>query len=106
MLWCTHSRRSAEQRWPAERKALCTTASITCSGSALLSTIIAFRPPVSAISGTIGPSLAASARAMCLATGVLPVKQTPATAGWATRAAPTVWPGPCSKASASRGTPA
>jgi hypothetical protein len=24
---CRHSRRNAEQRWPAERKALCTTAS-------------------------------------------------------------------------------
>ena len=75
---CTHSRRSAEQRWPALRKALCTTASTTCSGSAVLSTTIALRPPVSAISGTIGPSLAASVRLMRRATCVLPVKHTPA----------------------------
>ena len=54
---CTHSRRSAEQRWPAERKALCTTASTTCSGSAVESTTIALMPPVSAISGTIGAVL-------------------------------------------------
>ncbi|EWS52440.1 hypothetical protein X551_04776 [Methylibium sp. T29] len=103
---CTHSRRSAEQRWPAERKALCTTASATCSGSALLSTTIALRPPVSAISGTMAPSFAASARWMCLATGVEPVKHTPAVSGCATSAAPTVSPGPCSRVSASCGTPA
>jgi hypothetical protein len=36
----------------------------TCSGSAVLSTTMALMPPVSAISGTIGPSLAASARLM------------------------------------------
>ena len=38
------------------------TSATTCSGSAEESTSIAFWPPVSAISGTIGPSLAASAR--------------------------------------------
>ena len=37
------------------------TSRTTCSGSAEESTIIAFCPPVSAISGTIGPSRAASA---------------------------------------------
>ena len=57
---CTNSSRSAEQRWPAERNAEVTTSSATCSGSAVASTIIALMPPVSAISGTIGPSLAAS----------------------------------------------
>ena len=78
---CTHSSRSAEQRWPAERNALATTASTTCSGSAVESTTIALMPPVSAISGTIGPSLAASARWIAFATAVDPVKQTPAVRG-------------------------
>ncbi len=56
--------RAAEHRCPAERKALAITSSITCSGNAELSMIIAFCPPVSAIRGTIGPSLAAKARLM------------------------------------------
>ena len=103
---CTHSRRNAEQRWPALRNALCTTASTTCSGSALLSTTIALMPPVSAISGTIGPSFAASARLIRRATAVEPVKQTPAVRTSATSAAPTVSPGPCSSSKASAGTPA
>ena len=106
MLSCTTSKRNAEQRWPAERKALCTTASMTCSGSEVESTIIAFRPPVSAINGTTGPSLAANARLIRRATWVLPVKQTPAVRASATRPAPTVSPGPCSSANASAGTPA
>ena len=76
---CTQSSRSAEQRWPAERKAEATTSSATCSGSAVASTIMALMPPVSAISGTIGPSLAASARLIARATSVEPVKATPAT---------------------------
>ena len=50
--------RVAEQRWPAERKAELITSSVTCSGSAVASTIMALMPPVSAISGTIGPSFA------------------------------------------------
>mmetsp|Transcript_28791 Transcript_28791/g.67986 ORF Transcript_28791/g.67986 Transcript_28791/m.67986 type:complete len:276 (+) Transcript_28791:332-1159(+) len=106
MLSCTHSRRSAEQRWPAERKALCTTASMTCSGSAVESTTIAFRPPVSAISGRGEFGFLANALLMIWATAVEPVKQTPAVWAWATRPAPTVSPGPCSRASASAGTPA
>ena len=106
MLSCTHSSRSAEQRWPAERKALCTTASTTCSGSALESTSMALMPPVSAISGVMGPSLAASARLMILATWVEPVNTTPATPGAATSAAPTVSPGPCESCKAPSGTPA
>ena len=64
---CTQSSRSAEQRWPAERNADVITSSVTCSGSAVASTIMALMPPVSAISGTIGPSLAASARLMARA---------------------------------------
>ena len=51
---CTQSSRNAEQRWPAERNAEVTTSSVTCSGSAVASTIIGLMPPVSAISGTIG----------------------------------------------------
>ena len=63
---CTQSSRSAEQRCPAERNAEVMTSSVTCSGSAVASTIMALMPPVSAISGTIGPSLAASARLIAL----------------------------------------
>ena len=83
---CTNNSRSAEQRWPAERNAEVTTSSATCSGSAVASTIIALMPPVSAISGTIGPSLAASARLIVRATSVEPVKTTPAMSGCATSA--------------------
>ncbi len=50
MSSCTNSTRSAEQRWPAALKAEVTASFTTCSGSAELSTIIAFWPPVSAIS--------------------------------------------------------
>ena len=52
MSLCTNSTRSAEQRCPAEWKAEATTSRTTCSGSADESAIIAFWPPVSAISGT------------------------------------------------------
>ena len=76
---CTHNSRSAEQRWPAERNADAMTSSVTCSGNAVASTIMALMPPVSAISGGIGPSFAASARLMMRATSVEPVKTTPAT---------------------------
>ena len=106
MAACTHSRRSAEQRCPAERKALCTTASTTCSGKADESTTMALMPPVSAIRGTMAPSLAAKARLMILATWVEPVNTTPATPGCATSAAPTVSPAPCINCKASAGTPA
>ncbi len=67
---------------------------------------MALMPPVSAIRGTMGPSLPASERWMSLATCVEPVKATPAQRSSLTSAAPTVSPGPCSTASASRGTPA
>ena len=53
---CTHSTRSAEQRWPALSKAEDTTSATTCSASADESTTIAFWPPVSAISGTAWPA--------------------------------------------------
>ena len=101
----TNSRRSAEQRWPAERNAEVTTSSATCSGSAVASTIIALMPPVSAISGTIGPSLAASVRLIDRATSVDPVKTTPAISGCATSAAP-ILPSPGTRCSAEGGTPA
>ena len=70
------------------------------------STSIALMPPVSAMSGTIAPSFAASVRWMILATWVEPVKTTPAMSGCSTKAAPMVSPGPCSSCSTSRGTPA
>ena len=102
---CTHSKRNAEQRWPAERKADATTSSVTCSGSAVASTIMALMPPVSAISGAIGPSLAASARLMMRATSVEPVKATPAMRASAVSMAPTL-PSPGTRCSALAGTPA
>ncbi len=77
----------------------------TCSASAELSTIIAFCPPVSAISGTSGVR-AASACAIALPTAVDPVKATPATRASATSRAPIVSPEPGINASASGGTPA
>ena len=97
--------RVAEQRWPAERKAEVITSSVTCSGSAVASTIMALMPPVSAMSGTIGPSLPASVRLIFCATSVEPVKTTPAIRGSATRAAPTA-PSPGTNWSAEAGTPA
>ena len=102
---CTHRSRSAEQRWPAERKAEVTTSSVTCSGSAVASTIIGLMPPVSAISGTIAASLPASVRLIARATSVEPVKATPATLASATSAAPTL-PSPGTSCSAPGGTPA
>ena len=102
---CRHSRRRLEQRWPAERKAEVTTSSVTCSGSAVASTIMALMPPVSAMSGTIGPSLAASARLIDRATSVEPVKTTPATSLCATRRAP-ILPSPVTNCSAVAGIPA
>ncbi len=57
---------------------------------------MALMPPVSAISGTIGPSCAASARLIARPTSVEPVKTTPAIRGSATRLAPTA-PSPGTK---------
>jgi hypothetical protein len=54
MSSCRHRIRSAEQRWPALSKAEASTSLTTCSGSAEESTISAFWPPVSAISGIGG----------------------------------------------------
>lgn len=50
---------------------------VACSSNAELSIIIAFCPPVSAISGTIAHFLAAKVLLMVLSTSVEPVKQTP-----------------------------
>ena len=62
MSSCTQRTRSAEQRWPALLNAEWTASMTTCSGSAELSTIIAFWPPVSAISVPIGPLRAGEGR--------------------------------------------
>ena len=102
---CTNSSRSAEQRCPAERNAEVTTSSATCSGKAVASTIMALMPPVSAMSGTIGPSLAASVRLMARATSVEPVNTTPAISGCAVNTAP-IAPSPGTTCSAEAGTPA
>ncbi len=66
---------------------------------------MAFWPPVSAISGTIG-ARAASACAIALPTLVDPVNATPATRGSATSRAPIVSPAPGISASTSPGMPA
>ncbi len=105
MSRCTHSTRSAEQRWPALSNADTSASATTCSGSAELSAIIALRPPVSAISGTSG-NRDASVRAMIAATSVDPVNATPATRASATSAAPTDSPRPGSRAITSAGSPA
>jgi len=102
---CTHKSRSAEQRWPAERNAEVITSSVTCSGNAVASTIIGLMPPVSAMKGTMGASLAANTRLMLRATSVEPVKAMPATRGSATNAAPMA-PSPGNRCSALAGTPA
>ena len=60
-----------------------------CSGSAVESTIIALRPPVSAISMASGAAVSASCRSISFATSVEPVKQTPAMRGSAVSGAPT-----------------
>ena len=72
---CTHKTRSAEHRWPALSNADTSASATTCSESAELSAIIAFWPPVSAIS-TGSSARGASARAMPRATSVEPVKIT------------------------------
>ena len=106
---CTHSTRRAEQRWPALSKAEATTSITTCSVSAEESTIMALRPPVSAISGMVRPW--ASRRPAMLrwrmpATSVEPVNITPRTRSSPTRRAPTVSPRPGSSCTAPAGTPA
>ena len=64
MSSCRQSTRSAEQRWPAESKAEVSASSTSCSGRAEESAIMAFCPPVSAIS-TGGRPSASSVRASC-----------------------------------------
>ena len=53
--------RSAEQRCPALWKAEARISRTACSGSALESAIMALRPPVSAMKGTMAPRRSASA---------------------------------------------
>ncbi len=79
--------RSAEQRCPALLNAECTLSWTTCSGSAELSTNIAFCPPVSAMRTPIGPSRPARARLISRAVSVEPVNATPADARIRHRAA-------------------
>ena len=82
------------------------TSCVTCSGSAVESTIMALRPPVSAISGTMGRrSSSASVRWMFFAVAVEPVKAMPATR----RSATSAWPGsppPGAMCRTARGMPA
>ena len=90
---------------PPSSKAERTTSRITCSGSALESAIMALRPPVSAMKGTMAPRRSASARWMAQPVALEPVKATPATRGSLTRAAPTA-PAPGSRCRTPGGTPA
>ncbi len=106
---CRHRMRKAEQRWPALSKAELITSCTTCSGKAEESTIMAFCPPVSAISAMSEFSSAArraSVRLINCATSVEPVKITPRTRASAVSLAPTVSPLPGSNCSAARGIPA
>ena len=103
--FCTHSTRSAEQRWPALRKAERITSSVVCSTSAEESAIITFWPPVSAMNGTMGRiGFSASAIWIFAAVSVPPVNATPAIPGWFT-SAPPMSPAPNTSCSASGGTP-
>ena len=78
----------------------------TCSDKAVESTIMAFKPPVSAISGTNGRASSASKlRAMAFAVGTEPVNTTPEMRTSAVKAAPTS-PPPVTSWSTSSGTPA
>ncbi|MNY18196.1 hypothetical protein D3C86_1515620 [compost metagenome] len=70
------------------------------------STIIAFWPPVSAISAAIGPAFSASWRLMIRAVSVEPVKHTPATRASRQNTPPRVAPSPGRKAITSAGRPA
>ena len=108
MSSCRHSRRSAEQRWPALSKPEAITSCTTCSARAEASTIIAFWPPVSAIRRASGwpGGRAARLRWMSRATSVEPVKITPRTRGSATSAAPTSSPVPGNSCSTAGGMPA
>ena len=106
---CKHSTRRAEQRWPALSKAEASTSTTTCSVSAEESTIMAFMPPVSAISGVGRPC--ASRRVAMLrcsreATSVEPVNITPRTRLSEVSLAPTVSPRPGSSCTTPAGTPA
>ena len=58
-VWINNTR-SAEQRCPADLNADVMTSSMTCSGSAVESTIMQLIPPVSAMKGTMAPSRDAS----------------------------------------------
>ena len=103
---CRQSSRSAEHRWPALLNDDVIVSSTTCSGRAVVSTNIAFCPPVSAIIVAIGPSLAASAWLICLAVSIEPVIATPDTLGSAIACAPIVEPRPGRKCNTPPGTPA
>ncbi len=94
MSFWTYNILSAEQRWPALWNEDASTSRTTCSGSAVESTIMAFRPPVSATMTASGSMFSAMALSMTLAVLVDPVKHTPATRESEVRPAPTVAPVP------------
>ena len=94
--------RSAEQRCPALLNADVSVSRTTCSGSAELSTIMAFTPPVSAISAASGPSRAASAELIARAVSTEPVNATPATRASPSSASPSARPSPGRNCSARR----
>ena len=104
MSSCKHKMRNAEQRCPAESNAEFKTSAHTCSGKAVLSTIMAFCPPVSAIKTGVSLRLA---RFWLIkrATSVEPVKITPLMRSSCVSAAPTS-PAPNTSCNTSTGTPA
>jgi hypothetical protein len=71
-----------------------------CSGSAVLSTIMAFNPPVSAISGASGAMLSAIVRLIRWAVAVDPVKHTPPMRASPVRTGPSTDPAPGNSCSA------
>ena len=88
--------------WPVERKAPSMTCSAASSRSASARTMAGFLPPISACTGT--PRLAAAA-ASWRPTPVEPVKVSPSSPGWSTKALP-MEPGPISRFSTPAGSPA
>ena len=112
---CTRSstitREQAEHFCPWKPNPLCTTATTASSRSASSSTMIAFLPPISAItrftSRLPGDAVAAVACALIASpTAREPVKATSAVSGCETSVGPTSSPRPGRKASAAGGTPA
>ena len=106
MSSCKYSIRKAEHRWPADWKELAKISFTACSGRAVLSTIIALMPPVSAIKDALGLPLVAEFLFINFAIFVDPVKHIPSINLLVTSASPIIGPSPISNCNESLGTPA